>query len=134
MSTGGQTIGYVTSAAVDVDGIILGLAHVQSRYAKPGDEIGIFNVPGKPMIEESNKADLTPGDKVALPYAATLLPRSRTRPSERIGARRLPANERLKDEGRKNDRQSSAIRHSSFVIRHSSFVVGRQQHLKETSA
>ena len=41
----GQAIGYVTSAAVDVDGIILGLAYVQSRYAKPGDEIGIFNVP-----------------------------------------------------------------------------------------
>ena len=71
----GQAIGYVTSAAVDVDGIILGLAYVQSRYAKPGDEIGIFNVPGKPMIEKSNKADLAPGDKVALPDAATLLPR-----------------------------------------------------------
>ena len=71
----GQAIGYVTSAAVDVDGIILGLAYVQGRYAKPGDEIGIFNVPGKPMIEKSNKADLAPGDKVALPDAATLLPR-----------------------------------------------------------
>ena len=71
----GQAIGYVTSAAVDVDGIILGLAYVQSRYAKPGDEIGIFNVPAKPVVEKSNKADLTPGDKVALPDAATLLPR-----------------------------------------------------------
>jgi hypothetical protein len=71
----GQAIGYVTSAAVDVDGIILGLAYVQSRYAKPGDEIGIFNVPGKPMIEKSNKAELAPGDKVTLPDAATLLPR-----------------------------------------------------------
>ena len=71
----GQAIGYVTSAAVDVDGIILGLAYVQSRYAKPGDEIGIFNVPGKPVVEKTNKADLTPGDKVALPDAATLLPR-----------------------------------------------------------
>ena len=71
----GQAIGYVTSAAVDVDGIILGLAYVQGRYAKPGDEIGIFNVPGKPMIEKPNKADLAPGDKVALPDAATLLPR-----------------------------------------------------------
>ena len=71
----GQAIGYVTSAAVDVDGVILGLAYVQSRYAKPGDEIGIFNVPAKPMIEKSNKAELAPGDKVALPDAATLLPR-----------------------------------------------------------
>ena len=71
----GQAIGYVTSAAVDVDGIILGLAYVQSRYARPGDEIGIFNVPAKPVVEKPNKADLAPGDKVALPDAATLLPR-----------------------------------------------------------
>jgi glycine hydroxymethyltransferase len=71
----GQAIGWVTSAAVDVDGVILGLAYVQSRYARPGDEIGIFNVPstGKPMVEKPNKADLTPGDKVSLPDAATLL-------------------------------------------------------------
>ena len=71
----GQAIGWVTSAAVDVDGVILGLAYVQSRYARPGDEIGIFNVPGKPAVEKPNKADLVPGDKVALPDAATLLPR-----------------------------------------------------------
>jgi glycine hydroxymethyltransferase len=71
----GQAIGWVTSAAVDVDGVILGLAYVQSRYAKPGDEIGIFNVPAKPAIEKSNKAELAPGDKVSLPDAAALLPR-----------------------------------------------------------
>ncbi len=71
----GQAVGYVTSAAVDVDGIILGLAYVQSRFARPGDEIGIFNLPAKPVVEKDNKADLAPGDKVALPDAATLLPR-----------------------------------------------------------
>ncbi|MGQ9489686.1 MAG: glycine cleavage system aminomethyltransferase GcvT [Anaerolineae bacterium] len=71
----GQAIGWVTSAAVDVDGFILGLAYIQSRYARPGDEIGIFNVPQKPVVEKPNKADLAPGDKVALPDAATLLPR-----------------------------------------------------------
>ncbi len=71
----GQAIGWVTSAAVDVDGIILGLAYVGSRYAKPGDEIGIFNVPAKPVMEKPNKADLAPGDKVALPDPATLVPR-----------------------------------------------------------
>ncbi len=71
----GQAIGWVTSAAVDVDGVILGLAYVQSRYAKPGDDIGIFNVPAKPVVEKNNKAELQPGDKVALPDSATLLPR-----------------------------------------------------------
>ncbi len=77
VSKRGQAIGYVTSAAVDVDGIILGLAYVQSRAARPGDEIGIYNLPsaGKPLLEKGNKADLTPGDKVALPDEATLLPR-----------------------------------------------------------
>lgn len=52
----GQAIGWVTSAAVDVDGVILGLAPVQSRYAKPGDEIGIFNVP---QIHPQNSSKLT---------------------------------------------------------------------------
>ncbi len=71
----GQVMGWVTSAAVDVDGVILGLAYVQSRYAKPGDEIGIFNLPAKPLVEKDNKAELQPGDKIALSDAATLLPR-----------------------------------------------------------
>ena len=71
----GQAMGWVTSAAVDVDGVILGLAYVYSRYAKPGDEIGIFNLPAKPLVEKGNKAELQPGDKIALSDAATLLPR-----------------------------------------------------------
>jgi glycine cleavage system T protein len=71
----GQAIGWVTSAAVDVDGVILGLAYIQSRYARPGDEIGVFNLPNKPLAEKANKAGLAPGDKVALPDWAVLLPR-----------------------------------------------------------
>ena len=75
ISKKGQAIGYVTSAAVDVDGVILGLAYVGSRYAKPGEEIGVYALPPKPLVERPNKADLAPGDKVSLPDAATLLPR-----------------------------------------------------------
>ncbi|MGC8779280.1 MAG: glycine cleavage system aminomethyltransferase GcvT [Anaerolineae bacterium] len=75
ISRKGQAIGYVTSAAVDVDGIILGMAYVQSRYARPGEEIGIYALPPKPLIERPNKAELVPGDKVSLPDYATLLPR-----------------------------------------------------------
>jgi glycine hydroxymethyltransferase len=71
----GQAIGWVTSAAVDVDGVILGLAYVQSRYARPGDEIGIMNLPAKPLIEKPDKASLEPGDKVQIPDAATILRR-----------------------------------------------------------
>ena len=75
ISKKGQAIGYVTSAAVDVDGVILGLAYVGSRYAKPDEEIGVYALPPKPLVERPNKADLAPGDKVSLPDAATLLPR-----------------------------------------------------------
>jgi len=71
----GQAIGWVTSAAVDVDGIILGLAYIESRYHKQGDQIGIFSLPAKPLVEKANKADLQPGDKLQLPDAATLLSR-----------------------------------------------------------
>ncbi|HEX9118799.1 MAG TPA: hypothetical protein VGA61_22220, partial [Anaerolineae bacterium] len=71
----GQAAGWVTSAAVDVDGVILGLAYVQSRAARPGDEIGIFNLGGKAPAEKGNKAELVPGDKVALPDYATLVTR-----------------------------------------------------------
>lgn len=71
----GQALGWVTSAAVDVDGVILGLAYVQSRYARPGEEVGVFNLPGKPLVEKDNKAELQPGDKIALSDSATLLPR-----------------------------------------------------------
>ena len=70
-----QAIGFVTSAAVDVDGVILGLAHIQSRYARAGEEIGIFNLPAKAFVEKSNKAELAPGDKVSLPGPGVLLPR-----------------------------------------------------------
>jgi len=75
ISKKGQAIGWVTSAAVDVDGIILGLAYVGTRYARPGDEIGVYALPPKPLVEKPNKADLAPGDKVGVPDDATLLPR-----------------------------------------------------------
>jgi len=71
----GQAIGWVTSAAVDVDGVILGLAYIQTRYARPGDALGIINLPAKPLLEKANKADLEPGDKVQLLDAATILRR-----------------------------------------------------------
>jgi glycine cleavage system T protein len=73
LSERGQAIGWVTSAAVDFEGRILGLAYLQSRYGKPGDEIGIINLPAKPLMERPNKADLEPGDKIQLSDAATIL-------------------------------------------------------------
>ena len=71
----GRAVGWVTSAAVDVDGRILGLAYVESRYHREGDEIGIFSLPARPVVEKADKADLEPGDKIQLPDAATILTR-----------------------------------------------------------
>ncbi len=71
----GRAIGWVTSAAVDVDGRILGLAYIESRYRREGDEIGIFSLPAQPVKEKEDKAALAPGDKIQLPDAATILTR-----------------------------------------------------------
>jgi len=72
----GRAVGWVTSAAVDVDGLILGLAIIESRYHRPGaaeGRIGIFTLPAKPVVEKGNKAELAPGDQIQLPDAATIL-------------------------------------------------------------
>ncbi|MGD2206180.1 MAG: glycine cleavage system aminomethyltransferase GcvT, partial [Anaerolineae bacterium] len=72
----GRAIGWVTSAAVDVDGLILGLATIEKRYHRegaPGGQIGIFSLPRRPVKEREDKADLAPGDKVQLPDTATIL-------------------------------------------------------------
>jgi hypothetical protein len=65
----------VTSAAVDVDGLILGLVYVESRYHREGDEIGIFSLPSRPLVEKEDKSELEPGDKIQLPDTATILMR-----------------------------------------------------------
>ncbi len=71
----GRAIGWVTSAAVDVDGWILGLAYVESRYHRQGDQIGIFSLPARRVVEKEDKADLAPGDQIQLPDQATILTR-----------------------------------------------------------
>jgi glycine cleavage system T protein len=71
----GRAIGWVTSAAVDVDGRILGLAYVESRYHQEGNELGVFSLPGRPLVEKPDKAELTPGDKIQMPDTATILTR-----------------------------------------------------------
>jgi len=69
----GRAIGWVTSAAVDVDGRILGLAYIEGRYHRQGDQVGIFSLPARPVMEPDNKADLQPGDQIQIPDAATIL-------------------------------------------------------------
>jgi glycine cleavage system T protein len=71
----GRAVGWVTSAAVDVDGRILGLAYLETRYHREGDLIGIFSLPARPVVEKDDKAHLEPGDKIQLPDTATILSR-----------------------------------------------------------
>ena len=71
----GRAVGWVTSAAVDVDGWILGQAYIETRYGQEGIHIGIFTLPSRPVIEKEDKAELEPGDQIQLPDAATILSR-----------------------------------------------------------
>jgi glycine hydroxymethyltransferase len=70
----GQVIGYVTSCSIDSEGYLLGLAIVDIRFAKEGTSLSIFVLPEK-VLEEKQKPELEPGDKVLLPASATVLRR-----------------------------------------------------------
>jgi glycine hydroxymethyltransferase len=69
----GKVIGKVTSCAIDQDGWLTGQAFIDLKAAKEGNTIYIYqstsDKPQKPL------AELTIGDRVILPTAATILPR-----------------------------------------------------------
>jgi glycine hydroxymethyltransferase len=69
----GRVIGSVTSCAADSEGYLLGQAFVQSKYAKVGTAIHIFQ--GAPEKANKAPAELSSGDRVTLPGAATVLRR-----------------------------------------------------------
>ncbi|MEJ2758776.1 MAG: glycine cleavage system aminomethyltransferase GcvT, partial [Anaerolineales bacterium] len=69
----GKTIGYVTSCAVDADGMLTGQAYIDLKYMDEGTPIYIFqSAPAKPA---KAPADLSPGDRTYLPNAAVVLSR-----------------------------------------------------------
>jgi glycine hydroxymethyltransferase len=69
----GRVIGSVTSCAADSEGYLLGQAFVQSKYAKAGTPIYVFQ--GAPEKANKAPAELGSGDRVTLPGAATVLRR-----------------------------------------------------------
>jgi glycine hydroxymethyltransferase len=70
----GKYIGVVTSCAIDSHGYLLGLAYVDKRYNREGEQIGVFPLPGKvPPCKAMD--ELTAGDKVLLHDEATVLTR-----------------------------------------------------------
>ncbi len=69
----GKTIGFVTSCAIDTDGLLTGQAYLEMEYTKKGTPILIFQSapkePGKPP------AELKPGDRATIPTPAEVINR-----------------------------------------------------------
>ena len=69
----GRTIGYVTSCAVDKEGLLTGQAYIESKYAKKETPIYIFqSAPSKPVKVPS---ELGLGDRTHLPNLAIVISR-----------------------------------------------------------
>jgi len=66
----GRVIGYVTSCAIDKDGLLTGQAYIETRYAVEGTAIFIFQ--GAPSQAAKAPSQLNPGDRVTLPTRATV--------------------------------------------------------------
>ena len=66
----GRVIGYVTSCAIDKDGLLTGQAYIETRYAIEGTVIFIFQ--GAPSQAAKAPSLLNPGDRVTLPTRATV--------------------------------------------------------------
>ncbi len=74
ISQRGDYIGVVTSCAIDTEGYLTGMALIDRRHAREGNQIGIFA--GRSRQREIKPVDkLSPGDSVPLPEWATILPR-----------------------------------------------------------
>ncbi len=69
----GRMIGKVTSCAIDKDGYLTGHAFVDIKSAVEGTPILIYQ--GAPSKPQKTPSELTLGDKVALPGAATIVSR-----------------------------------------------------------
>jgi glycine hydroxymethyltransferase len=69
----GRMIGKVTSCAIDSDGFLTGQAFIDRKAAVEGTKIFIFQ--NAPNWRQNPPAQLTPGDRVALPGAATIVSR-----------------------------------------------------------
>lgn len=69
----GRTVGQVTSCAIDKNGYLTGQAFVDKKTAVEGAKIFIFQ--NAPDWHQKPPAELTRGDRVALPGAATIVSR-----------------------------------------------------------
>ncbi|HPX65829.1 MAG TPA: hypothetical protein PLW45_04415, partial [Anaerolineaceae bacterium] len=69
----GRVVGYVTSCAIDQNGMLTGQAYVDKKVGKPGTSIHIFQ--NAPEWQQKPPAELVNGDRVAIPSTATIVKR-----------------------------------------------------------
>lgn len=69
----GKMVGVVTSCAIDQEGFLTGQAFVEEKTAVEGTPIYIFQ--GAPTWAQKSPAELTIGDRVAIPSPATIISR-----------------------------------------------------------
>lgn len=69
----GRMIGFVTSCAIDSNGYLTGQAFLDKKATVEGTKIFIFQ--NAPSWCQNPPAQLTQGDRVALPGAATIVSR-----------------------------------------------------------
>jgi glycine hydroxymethyltransferase len=69
----GRMVGVVTSCAIDQEGYLTGQAFVDKKVAVEGTKVFIFQ--NAPDWRQKPPAELTQGDRVALPGAATIISR-----------------------------------------------------------
>jgi glycine hydroxymethyltransferase len=72
----GKVIGFVTSCAVDREGYLLGLAHLERKALAEGTAIGIFQ--GGYVVAATPSGGPRAGDRLTVPTAATVLSRFAT--------------------------------------------------------
>jgi glycine hydroxymethyltransferase len=69
----GRMVGFVTSCAIDQNGMLTGQAYIDRKMAKAGTSIYIFQ--NAPEWQQKPPAELTNGDRVAIPSMATIVSR-----------------------------------------------------------
>jgi glycine hydroxymethyltransferase len=73
MDKKGRVIGFVTSCAVDSEGLLTGQAFIDQKAAEEGAMISIYQ--GAPQSTGKMPAELKAGDRVILPTPAVILSR-----------------------------------------------------------
>jgi glycine hydroxymethyltransferase len=69
----GKVVGFVTSCAIDQDGMLTGQAYIERKAGEEGSTILIYQ--GSPSTMGKSLSDLRVGDRIPLPAPATVLSR-----------------------------------------------------------